>query len=291
VALIAWLPDRSRGDRKPDRDSLLNWSRARLEASKESSFEDLVRTESRAKIEAALQDASAKFLPNISQQQMTTKVAEVFSGSTVCESADAIELVEWGKTSLGLELDPAMLTGVSQEKATDIVLNAFDLKYRAEMHDVERRLVLETMDSSWKSHLLVMDHLRSTVGLHSYAQEDPKIVYKREGMKMFDSMWNSVRDRICESIFRIEDIPDEDVQNAIFAGMRASQQQAVSAATARASQQAMVQAANAQETNTNSGEPKKPETIRHTAKKLGRNDPCHCGSGKKYKNCHMKSEG
>ncbi|MGL6077004.1 MAG: preprotein translocase subunit SecA [Fimbriiglobus sp.] len=288
VALTAWLPDRGRSERKPDRDSLLNWSRSRIGASTDSAFEDLVRTEGKAKIEAALREASSKFIPPVTYPQLIAKIDEVLSGSTVSEAADATELVEWGKTALNIELDPKELTGVSKEKATDVVLNTYDLQYRPEMHDVERRLVLETIDGSWKSHLLVMDHLRNTVGLHSYAQEDPKIVYKREGMKIFEEMWVGVRDKVCESIFRIEDIPDEEVQNAIYAGARASQQQAVSAAQARASQAAMVEAT---QQSTNSGEPKKVETIRRTDKKVSRNDPCPCGSGKKYKNCHMKTDG
>jgi preprotein translocase subunit SecA len=57
------------------------------------------------------------------------------------------------------------------------------------MHSVERGLVLEQLDSAWKTHLLSMDNLRSGVGLRGYAQEDPKIVYKREGMKEFRLMW------------------------------------------------------------------------------------------------------
>jgi preprotein translocase subunit SecA len=147
---------------------------------------------------------------------------------------------------------------------------------------VERRLVLDTLDSAWKTHLLTMDHLRSTVGLAGYAQEDPKIVYKREGMKLFDQMWDGVKDRVTESVFRMEDVGEEEVNAALWAGARAVHQQAESAMAARAAQAATEER--------NSTSTKKVETIRNVGAKVGRNDPCPCGSGKKYKNCHMKQD-
>jgi preprotein translocase subunit SecA len=87
----------------------------------------------------------------------------------------------------------------------------------------------------------------------------------------------------------MEDVTDEQVDMAIWAGARAVQQQAQSAMAARAAQ-AAAQDRTQQSTNVG-GEVKKVETIRNVGAKVGRNDPCPCGSGKKYKNCHMKSEG
>jgi preprotein translocase subunit SecA len=156
------------------------------------------------------------------------------------------------------------------------------------MHDTERSLILDQLDSAWKSHLLTMDHLRSTVSLAGYAQEDPKIVYKREGMKVFDLMWEGVRDRVSESVFRMEDVGDEQVQSALWAGAKAMHAQAESAMQARptSAQQEQVQSSN----QASGGEAKKVDPIRHTGTRVGRNDPCPCGSGKKFKNCHMKME-
>jgi hypothetical protein len=166
-----------------------------------------------------------------------------------------------------------------------LLLNAYDQKYRPEMHSVERSLVLEQLDSAWKSHLLTMDSLRSGVGLRGYAQEDPKIVYKREGMQEFETMWEGVRDRITEAVFRIEEMGDEEAQAALWAGARESHQAAITAMQARQAQDAEA----SMQTNTSS-EGKKAEPIRNIGQKVGRNDPCPCGSGKKYKNCHMKLE-
>ena len=156
------------------------------------------------------------------------------------------------------------------------------------MRQTERSLILEQLDSAWKAHLLTMDHLRSVVGLSGYAQEDPKIVYKREGMKLFDTMWDGVKDRVTESVFRMEDVADEQVDMAMWAGARAQHQQAQSALSARAAE-AAAEAQTQQSTNAGA-EGKKPEPIRNIGAKVGRNDPCPCGSGKKYKNCHMKME-
>ena len=64
--------------------------------------------------------------------------------------------------------------------------------YRPEMRRMERE-VLQSLDQAWKEHLLAMDHLRSSVGLRGYAQIDPKVEYKREGMRMFETMWSAWR--------------------------------------------------------------------------------------------------
>ena len=68
--------------------------------------------------------------------------------------------------------------------------SAVEDKYRPEMQKLERALLLQLLDTAWKDHLLVMDHLRSSVGLRGYAQVDPKVEYKREGMRIFEQMWD-----------------------------------------------------------------------------------------------------
>ncbi|MGL6096650.1 MAG: SEC-C metal-binding domain-containing protein, partial [Fimbriiglobus sp.] len=282
VGLAAYLPEkRVPGGRQPNREELFRWAINRLGGGPGIS-EESFRTEPRSKIRDSLLAVCRANMPAGDYPEIDAKLADVFSGTTASDADDAKELVEWCKTELKLEFDPAKLTGVPAAAARDLVLNAYDVKHRPEMHDVERRLILETLDNAWKSHLLTMDHLRSTVGLSQYAQEDPKIVYKREGMKLFDTMWDGVHDRVTESVFRMEDVGDEQVEMAMWANQRAQHTQAQSAMQARAAQPA------ADGTTTNSGEPKKPETIRNTGAKVGRNDPCPCGSGKKYKNCHMK---
>src|SRR5262249_1469751 len=75
------------------------------------------------------------------------------------------------------------------KEGREVLWNAFDELYRPQMRRMERKLLLSSLDESWKDHLLTMDHLRSGTGLRGMGQMDPKIEYKREGMKAFDAMW------------------------------------------------------------------------------------------------------
>jgi preprotein translocase subunit SecA len=247
--------------------------------------EEFIRTEPRSKLREKLLEIAPKAVPAGDVDEIDAKVAEVLRGATTAEAEDAKELAEWAKAELALSLDAAKLTGMTPDAARDALLNAYDQKYRPEMHSVERALLLEQIDTAWKSHLLVMDSLKSASRLRGYAQEDYKIVFKREGMKEFDAMWEGVRDRITENVFRMEEMGDEEAQAALWAGARESHAAAISALQAKQAQEVEAQ----MQTNSG-GEAKKVEPIRNIGQKVGRNDPCPCGSGKKYKNCHMKLE-
>src|SRR4030042_7170224 len=76
------------------------------------------------------------------------------------------------------------------------------------MRRMERALLLQILDTAWKEHLLAMDHLRSSVGLRGYAQVDPKVEYKKEGMQLFDTMWVGVGNYVTDLIFRIEQLDE-----------------------------------------------------------------------------------
>jgi len=284
IGMSKFMPAKTTPDRRPDRDQLYRWAAGRF-AGATGLNEEMIRTDARPKIQEMLVKVSASIAPAIDYPELVAEVKEIFSGTKVGEAADANELVAWCTEKLKLDLDAAKLTGVSESDAIHTVLNAFDLKYRPEMHQTERGLVLEQLDSAWKAHLLTMDHLRSVVGLAGYAQEDPKIIYKREGMQLFDVMEKGIQERVAESVFRMEDVGDDAVDAAMWAGAQARQATADSILSARRP------AAPSQEeiqTNSSNEAPKKIETIRNVGKKAGRNDPCPCGSGKKYKNCHMK---
>jgi len=309
TALRHYLPEKTSGGHLPDREKLYHWAVQRLGtalvtlrnpqafADPNGFFhaayqilgefgltEEFVRTESRSRIREKLLEIAAQSIPAVDIEEIEARLHEVFSGARQAEEEDARELVDWCKQVLHLELEVETFVGRSQEEALHRILNAYDKKYRPEMRSVERGLILEQLDNAWKSHLLVMDSLRSGVGLRGYAQEDPKIVYKREGMKEFEAMWEGVRERITESVFRMEEMGDDAALSALWAGARATHEVALSALQARQAQeqQAAVQ--------TNTGSEKRIEPIRNVGRKVGRNDPCPCGSGKKYKNCHMRLE-
>jgi preprotein translocase subunit SecA len=158
---------------------------------------------------------------------------------------------------------------------------AIDEHFRPEMRRMERALVLHILDAAWKDHLLAMDHLRSSVSLRSYAQVDPKVEYKREGMRTFEVMWNSIADRVTDLIFRMEQL-DESFVGSTWKETSATHDEAPPATAMGNQQQSAIDGSQGQ---------RKIEPIRNKGEKVGRNDPCPCGSGKKFKNCCMRKSG
>ena len=141
--------------------------------------------------------------------------------------------------------------------------------------------MLQILDTAWKDHLLAMDHLRSSVGLRGYAQVDPKVEYKREGMRTFELMWSSVGERVTDLVFRMEQL-DEDSSARTWAESEAIHEEAQSASRDRR--------AAAGRHRRHARRTRKLEPIRNRGERVGRNDPCPCGSGKKFKNCCMRQE-
>jgi preprotein translocase subunit SecA len=243
--------------------------------------EEQFRTESRANLFKKLVEISKNTYSPVGHADIDAKLAEALAGAKISEDADAQELSEWARTQLHLEIAAEQLTGVSYAKARDILWNAFDARYRPEMRRMERSLLLNQLDTAWKNHLLAMDHLRSGIGLVSYAQTDPKTEYKRVGMKEFDTMWEGLSDKTTDIIFRMED--DEAFAETVWTIGEMVHAAAPRLQVAEGSIQAQQQAAI-----DGSQSDKKQEPIRNRGEKVGRNEPCPCGSGKKYKNCHMR---
>jgi preprotein translocase subunit SecA len=158
---------------------------------------------------------------------------------------------------------------------------AVEERFRPEMRRMERSILLQIVDMGWKDHLLAMDHLRSSIGLVGYAQVDPKVEYKREGMKIFDQMWESVGERVTDLIFRMEQL-DEGFVGSTWVETSATHAQAASASDMARQQQDAIDASKGDVV---------VQTIRNRGQRVGRNDPCPCGSGKKYKNCCMRKMG
>jgi preprotein translocase subunit SecA len=246
--------------------------------------EEEFRTLSRAKLHDMLVEVSRKSFPEATQDDIDAMLQDAFEGTRAAEEADAQEMSEWARTKLNLEIPAAALTGATYEQARDRLWNAYDERYRPEMRRMERSLLLGRLDLAWKNHLLTMDHLRQGIGLVGYAQIDPKTEFKRVGMKEFDAMWEGLSDKATDVIFRMED--DEAFAESVWAIGALVHDTAPSAASfveAGGIQQEQQQAiAGSQQTD------RKAEPIRNRGEKVGRNDPCPCGSGKKYKNCCMR---
>jgi preprotein translocase subunit SecA len=262
-----------------DREGLYHWSKQRFGAAAASLTEDEFRTQSRNKLQERLIEVSKQFFPKVRQEEIDVKLEDAFQGTRLSEPGDAKELADWAKSALEIEVDHGDLTGVTREQARQVLWNAFDARYRPEMRGVERGLLLNRVDLAWKNHLYTMDHLRAGIGLMGYAQVDPKTEYKREGMKEFRAMQESLQDKVTDAIFRLEE--EVDFQESVWAIQAAEHKtyQAPAAGSMRSEQDAAI-------ASSGKGE-KKLEPIRNRGERVGRNDPCTCGSGKKYKNCCM----
>ena len=127
--------------------------------------------------------------------------------------------------------------------------------------DMERLVTLQTVDQRWREHLLAMDHLKEGIGLRGYAQQNPLIEYKREGLEMFQEMVEQIKGEILQMLFRIQVATQEETEH-----LQESQQQPMFLSHGQSA----------------AGSKRKP--ARRSAK-VGRNQPCPCGSGKKYKKC------
>ncbi|MFO1464814.1 MAG: preprotein translocase subunit SecA [bacterium] len=203
------------------------------------------------------------------------------------------------KELAGKESDPDALGEWAYNKAVDFY-EAKEQRLGPDlMRQIEKVLMLQTIDALWKDHLLSMDHLREGIGLRGYAQKDPIVEYKREGFAMFEQMMQTFNNDVLQKVFRVE---VEESQAVAVAPMQRAQPMTMSrsfapiASPAARPAQAAPQAAATPlplpgGTLPGMGRPA-PQAVQPTGSiqrqdpKVGRNDPCPCGSGKKYKKCH-----
>jgi preprotein translocase subunit SecA len=246
--------------------------------------EDDFRTAPRVKIQEKLLEVSRATFPKLDQFAIDDNLAEAFAGEDTLSEETAGELSSWLQTETGLDVNPEELAGLTFNEARKLVWNTYDEKHRPEMRRMERNLLLTQVDTSWKNQLYAMDHLRQGTNLAWVGQEDPKTVYKREGMREFEAMWKSLRDKISETVFRMEQ--DEAFEESVWSISDYGRDNSYVQNFPEGGIQAQQQAAIAASTNQEAG--KKAEPIRNRTAKVGRNDPCPCNSGKKYKNCCMR---
>ncbi|MBM4371446.1 MAG: preprotein translocase subunit SecA [Deltaproteobacteria bacterium] len=135
----------------------------------------------------------------------------------------------------------------------------------------ERESYLRELDKQWKDHLLRMDHLKEGVHLEGYASKDPKLIYKKEGFKLFEDLIVRIKENLVRLLFRVELKSEQEIE-ALRLRRRKVAMQYVHGQTPGAAR------------------PEKQKTVRREGPKLGRNDPCHCGSGKKYKQCCLRKD-
>ena len=148
------------------------------------------------------------------------------------------------------------------------------------MRRLEKDIMLKVLDNRWKEHLAAMDYLRQGIGLRGYAQKNPKQEYKREAFNMFQQLLEQIKHEAISLIARAELPTLEEIK-----AMEAAKQVPENIEYQHAQADDVL---HPQQQATPPDEQPKQQPFKRTQKKLGRNEPCYCGSGKKFKHCHGK---
>ncbi|MCG9545478.1 MULTISPECIES: preprotein translocase subunit SecA [Vibrio] len=148
------------------------------------------------------------------------------------------------------------------------------------LRNFEKSVMLQTLDGLWKEHLAAMDHLRQGIHLRGYAQKNPKQEYKRESFELFEGLLEVLKSDVITILSKVRVQQQEEVEKM------EAQRQAQAEEAARRAQAQHATAEN--QLGDDEAEPASPQTVVRDERKVGRNEPCPCGSGKKYKQCHGK---
>ncbi len=221
------------------------------------------------------------------------------------ETWDLPGLVERVKYQFDVDIDLSQLP-VSRHRYLEYIYFEAEAPYKAKvaeidekqpglMHRVEKDLFLRHIDQHWKDHLTTMDQLRTGIGLRGYGQRDPKKEYQKEGFRLFRSLMIDIRSKVLGQLYRLEVKSQEEV-----AAEEAAYRERI-----EAQQRQMQMIAQNSENKAENGQaasggpapdqvlaraPRRQAPVRRERPKIGRNDPCWCGSGKKYKKCHMTAD-
>ncbi len=244
-------------------ESLANWAKKKYNA--DLSVEQIANAKPRA-LQKQLLELSESFNDGQLGQELAEKIANL----------DVAGLVGWTNERFEASLsEDDVGQGAECEERLSEVAREF---MRAELSDLEKYVLLQIYDSTWKDHLYTMDHLKDSIHFRAFAEKDPKTEYKREGFRLFNEMLETIEDRVTDIIFKVH----------LEAGARARSVWNVS----RTAHDEVGQFAMAERQRAAAQAPQgeqKVKQIRLEQPKVGRNDPCPCGSGKKYKKCCGKN--
>jgi len=183
------------------------------------------------------------------------------------------ELLDWVRQRFGEVLARGEdLVHAGNGDVREAILRIGRRLLRYELTRLEQVVLTSSLDDEWKDHMYEMDLLKSAIGLRGYAERDPKVEYKREGMRMYNEMMDRLRERVTATIFRAR---LGGSVSSVYRGIAARHDEATNIGFSEDQQAALGP----------QGEGGKPQTFRREQPKVGRNDPCPCGSGKKYKKC------
>jgi preprotein translocase subunit SecA len=233
-------------------------------------------------------------------------VAEHIPRHAYAEQWETDKLEEAMQDALGVELPVkawAEEEGVDEDALVERITEAADAAYAEKearigpetMRAVEKSLLLQILDQNWREHLGMLDHLRSVIGFRGYAQRDPLNEYKREAFQLFQSLLATLRRETTRELGRVRPLTPEEqeerqrrleeIQRRMEAETEAAAERAASAMAAGGGGAAAATLELERPAEAPERDPANPETWG----KVGRNEPCPCGSGRKFKHCHGRA--
>ena len=182
---------------------------------------------------------------------------------------------------------------LDEDKLRDKVLEQIDQEYATksaqwrdqgvDITQVEKQIMLQVLDQRWKEHLATMDYLRQGIALRAYAQKQPKQEYKRESFELFQALLENIKTDVVRLLMRVQIETPEEVEE------RERARRAEEEARMRFTHAETSAMGNESAPDAGAAPADKPETFVRGDRKVGRNEPCPCGSGKKFKQCHGKT--
>ncbi|MBE7538491.1 MAG: preprotein translocase subunit SecA [Opitutaceae bacterium] len=229
------------------------------------------------------------------EEEVATRLENAGVGEKVGASQTAMDsFIGWANGTFPIGLKAEDLAGNDVTRLATTVVEKIRASYAVKesveepeaLAAVERYIVINAIDQHWQEHLTEMEELRRSIGLRSYGQKDPLVEYKSEAYKYFEELMQNVRLQICTGLFRsASNLNAFENMLAILSRSAKSVGPASTAAPAQSAPRGETpQAARASGGDDEIQLPK--VTVRREVPKVGRNEPCPCGSGKKFKNCH-----
>ncbi len=267
-----------------------------------------------------------QLLEGLDQKERVLEMTKGVTGGIVDKTCpDGVHISEYDLVSLqtdmltrfGVRVNPSDFTGMNGDQIDLELYDRAKAAYQAKedlvgaslLREAERNIMLHVIDDQWKDHLLSMDHLKEGIGLRGYGQKDPLVEYKKESYDLYEALWDRIEDETVRYLYflRFEQNPgalpfanedseyEEDeaaeeqrkleVARQVEEQQRLAAQSAVQDMTRNIQKQHERELKELQFAGTN-GSGTANQTVANGGPKVGRNDPCPCGSGKKYKKCH-----
>jgi len=224
--------------------------------------------------EDVVNEATSSYIPPMSVEEQWDVPG--LERQLEAEFATTLPIKEW------LDKDDNLYEEALRERLVAEIQAAYDVKsdqVGPDMRKIEKQIMLQVLDTLWKEHLSTMDHLRQGIHLRAYAQKNPKQEYKRESFALFEELLSNLKYEVIKFLSHVQ-IQRQDEAELIEQARR-EEAEREKLAFQHASASALPAAENAEPQPTSA-----PQPIKRSEPKVGRNDPCPCGSGKKYKQCH-----